>query len=148
PPNVPIPAGSTSGTFAVTGIAVGQTAITATLGGVSLPAVTLTVAVPVLTNLQVPIAIISGDTSTGTVTLSGAAPAGGVLVSLTSSNPAVAAVPTSVQVSAGSATGTFDVTGNVIGQATITASSGGVSRTAIVRVQKDPTGEKLAPIEK
>ena len=74
-----------------------------------------------------------GSPSTGTVTLSGPAPTGGLVVALASSDTAVAAVSVSLSVAAGKTTGTFSVTTKtVVGvqSLTITAVAGGVSRTA------------------
>jgi hypothetical protein len=56
-----------------------------------------------------PAAVAGGNPATGVVTLSGTAPAGGVLVGLASSQPAVAAVPPSVTVAAGQLTAQFTV---------------------------------------
>ena len=55
-----------------------------------------------------PTDVVGGDTATGTVTLTTAAPAGGFVVDLSSDNPA-ATVPPSVTVPAGSASATFAV---------------------------------------
>src|SRR5467141_1448548 len=58
-----------------------------------------------------PMSVTGGSPSTGTVTLSGPAPSGGAVVSLSSDNKAVAAVPASgsVTVAAGATTATFPV---------------------------------------
>src|SRR5262245_56157918 len=87
PAAVVVPAGSSTGTFQVTGIAAGTTTITASAGDVTL-STTLTVVQPpiVLTDLQLSaVVILTGNTATGTVTLSRAAPAPGVTVALSSS---------------------------------------------------------------
>jgi hypothetical protein len=55
-----------------------------------------------------PSSVTGGQTSTGTVTLNGAAPAGGAEVAL-SSDSATATVPPSVNIPAGSSSGTFTV---------------------------------------
>jgi hypothetical protein len=90
-----------------------------------------------LTSLSVnPAAISSGVSSTGTVTLSGAAPAGGISVSLASTNPS-AAVPASITVAAGSATANFTATISSVAYttpATIIAAYNGVSKTAALTV--------------
>src|SRR5512136_2103327 len=57
-----------------------------------------------------PAALLGGGASTGTVTLTGSAPAGGMVIGLTSSNTAAAQVPASVTVAAGAMTATFTVT--------------------------------------
>lgn len=64
----------------------------------------------------------------GTVSLATAAPSGGVSLSLTSSNPAVATVQTPITIQAGSSTATFTVTALTAGTITITASLNGSSR--------------------
>lgn len=79
----------------------------------------------------VPSSLVSGATSTGTVTLSGAAPAGGVSVTL-SSNNAVAQVPSSVVVAEGQITASFPITTTAFAGgppvlAEITASHGDVT---------------------
>jgi hypothetical protein len=85
-----------------------------------------------------PTTVTGGQSSQGTVTLASPAPAGGVVVALSSSNTAVATVPTSVSVPAGAASATFTVSTNpVFGSgtwSTITASAGGISRSAILNV--------------
>jgi probable HAF family extracellular repeat protein len=76
------------------------------------------------------------NTSTGTVLLSSAAPAGGVVVSLASSNP-VAQVPASIRVSAGATTATFTVTTSTLAgsvNVTVTASANASSKTATLTV--------------
>src|SRR5207253_2348833 len=53
-----------------------------------------------------------GGTTTGTVTISGAAPLGGVVVSLTSSDTTAATVPVNVTISEGATTAPFTITTN------------------------------------
>jgi len=57
-----------------------------------------------------PLSVTGGNAVTGTVTLSGPAPAGGTAVSLLSSHPAVARLPSSVTVPPGSTSASFSVT--------------------------------------
>jgi len=71
------------------------------------------------------------------VMLSGGAPAGGAVVSLTSSNPTVASVPASVTVGAGTTAVGFTVTTTSVSTNTavvITATYDGVARTYTVNV--------------
>jgi hypothetical protein len=78
-----------------------------------------------------------GTSSQGTVTLSGAAPVGGTVVKLASSNTAVAVVPTSVTVVEGTSSATFTVRTRRVTQTTsitISASLGGVSKRARLTV--------------
>jgi hypothetical protein len=102
-----------------------------------------TVTIPLTSNVGVavssvavsPASVTSGAPATGTITLSGSAPAGGVSVSL-SSNNAAAIVPASVTVAAGSESATFTVTtGSVTSSvsATLTATYG-VSKTAALTI--------------
>jgi hypothetical protein len=83
-----------------------------------------------------PASVPSGTSATGTVTLSGAAPTGGVSVSLTSSSVA-ATVPATLTVPAGSTTATFNVATSTVTSsvsATLTASYSGVSQTAVLTI--------------
>ena len=110
-------------------------------GGVTLSA-TLTLdpvaAGPSTTALTLsPSTVTSGATSTGTVTLSGAAPTGGLAVSLSSSS-AVASVPAFVTVPAGATSASFNVSTSGSGSATITATGGGASRSALLTVNSAP----------
>lgn len=84
-----------------------------------------------------PTSVVGGNTAQGTVTLTSGAPTGGALVSLSSANSSVAAVPASVTVAAGTSSVTFNVTTSVVSVNTsviITASYGGVSRTTTLSV--------------
>ena len=84
-----------------------------------------------------PSTVTSGASSTGTVTLSGAAPTGGLAVSLASSS-AVASVPASVTVPGGATSASFTVSTSGSGSATITATGGGASRRAMLTVNATP----------
>ncbi|HEX8090146.1 MAG TPA: hypothetical protein VF762_14900, partial [Blastocatellia bacterium] len=84
-----------------------------------------------------PTSVVGGGTSQGTITLTGGAPSGGALVTLSSANPSVAAVPASVTVAAGASTATFSVSTSAVTANTsvgITATYGGVSRTTTLTV--------------
>src|SRR5439155_816686 len=88
-----------------------------------------------------PSSVTGGNSSTGTVTLSGAAPAGGATVTLSSSNTAAAAVPSSVAVPAGATSATFPVNTSAVAASTtvtISASYGGVSKSATLTVTPPP----------
>ena len=68
-----------------------------------------------------PTSIRGGRSTTGTVTLSAAAPAGGVVITLSSSNTGLATVPASVTIPAGATSATFTVnTSSVSSTATVT----------------------------
>jgi hypothetical protein len=94
-----------------------------------------------------PTTVIGGTSSQGTVTLTAAAPAGGVVVSLSSTNPRVATVPASVTVPVGSTSATCNVTTSVVtstSSVTISGSYAGVTRGSGLMVQQagspPPTG--------
>ncbi|MBB6054097.1 choice-of-anchor A family protein [Armatimonas rosea] len=137
PASVSIPAGATSATFAVSTSDVPATTtatITASLNGVNKSASLEIIYVPpTLLSLTVaPATVKGGQSSTGTVTISKAAPAGGTTITLASDN-AAATTPSSVTVAAGATTATFTIStvavpANVT--ATISASLGGVTKTA------------------
>lgn len=95
-----------------------------------------------------PASVTAGTSSQGTVTLTGAAPAGGASVSLSSSNPAVASVPPSVTVQPGATSAAFTITTALVSattSVTISASLDGVSNTAgLTVVQADRVAIKLA----
>jgi hypothetical protein len=65
-----------------------------------------------------PSSVTGGQSATGTVTLTGGAPMGGAVVSLTSANPA-ASVPNSLTVSDGALSANFTVTTTTVGSTTI-----------------------------
>lgn len=93
-----------------------------------------------------PTSVTGGSSSTGTVTLSAAAPAGGQVVSLSSNNPAVASVPSSVTVAGGATGATFTITTNTVSSSTIvtlTGASGGTTRTADLTVIPTPPNTGL-----
>ena len=84
-----------------------------------------------------PTTVVGGRTSAGTVTLSGPAPSGGAVVSLTSANPAVARVPATVTVSAGQTSASFTASTSAVTTATrvaFTASYAGAQVSATLTV--------------
>jgi hypothetical protein len=88
-----------------------------------------------------PTSVTGGSSSTGTVTLSGAAPSGGAVVYLTSSAPA-ATVPGSVTIAAGSSSATFTVSTSAVASSTpvtISATYAGATKTASLTVNP-PSG--------
>lgn len=88
-----------------------------------------------------PASVTGGNASQGTVTLSAPAPAGGALVSLSSSNTAAATVPASVNVPAGATSAGFTVTTRAVAATTavtVSATYGGVTRTASLGVTPAP----------
>jgi hypothetical protein len=141
PATVSIPAGNLSATFAVTSVQTSvQTGvtITATFPSATASATLTVLASPTVSSLALsPASVVGGTSSTGTVTLDGAAPAGGALVTLASANTAVATVSASVLVPAGSSVGTFTITTalqSATTQATISASFHNTTATAVLTV--------------
>ncbi len=97
-----------------------------------------TFAVPALAAVSLsPTSVPGGTSSAGTVTLDNPAPAGGAVVSLTSSNATAAQVPATVTVAPGATTATFTVTtGPVTTDTSVTISAiySGVTKTATLTV--------------
>jgi hypothetical protein len=75
--------------------------------------------------------VVAGNSIQGTVTLATAAGANGATVGLSSSNPAVATVSSSVDIPSGATTGSFTVWGVASGNVTITATMGAGSRESL-----------------
>lgn len=141
PASVAVSSGATSGSFSVITSAVASpTALTisATLNGVTQTS-PLTVVPPALAGLSLsPSSVTSGNSSTGTITLTGPASSGGLVVTLASSQPKVAHVPANMTVPAGSTSATFAVrTGFVhcASQTTISGTLNGVRMTADLTVE-------------
>ena len=140
PSSVTIAAGDSSATAAIgTSPVASATNVTLTATyGTSTASAVLDVQPPPLTALAVsPQSIMGGLPAEGTVTLGGAAPAGGVAVALSSSNASVAAVPASVTVPAGGSSAAFPIattTQSASVTATITAALDGISREATLTV--------------
>jgi hypothetical protein len=145
PASVSVPAGSASSPgFTITaGIVSTPTpvVITATYGATSVP-VTLTVNPGAVASVNLSPASVTGGvqpaTSSNIVVLSAPAPAGGAVVTLASSNPAVAAVPASVTVTAGATSSAgFAIATTAVGArtaVTISATYSGFTNTASLTV--------------
>jgi len=141
PVNIVIPAGSSSGTFAIASLpqtADGTATIIAGLNGANRTA-TLTVLRPVLVSILLsPNSIKGGQSVYAIALLSGMPKAGtaGITISLTSSNPGVAAVPVSVRVPAGATSVGFTITTSaVVADTSVTITgTAGVSQTATLIV--------------
>lgn len=139
PSSVTVPGGQASATFVVSTVAVGaDTAATlsASLNGTT-KTTTLTVTAPTLVRVGViPATVAGGGSSSATVTLSSAAPAGGLAISL-ASDKAAATVPASVTVLAGQTTAAFTVTTSPVSAsttATLTGTLNGISQSATLTV--------------
>jgi hypothetical protein len=86
-----------------------------------------------------PTQVKGGSSSTGTVTLTGPAPTGGVTITLSSSTASVATAPPSVTVGGGSKTGGFRVTTARVSErttVTIAASYAGATKSAQLTVRR------------
>lgn len=135
PATVTIPAGAFGAPFVVTALdPTAWATISASLG-------TSTVTKPfaafnITTNIAQPNQFPVGATATGTVTISSAAPAGGLLIDLQSLTPSVASTPGSITIAPGSTTGTYQVSGLAPGSARIVARIGThpTSRSYVVNV--------------
>ncbi len=141
PASVTVPQGATvSPAFTITtGASPGASAtITAAYNGTTVSGV-LTVGSLTMSSVSVsPASVVGGATlSVNSVSLNGPAPTGGVSVALTSSDPAVASVPSSVTVLQGSTSAPFSIVTSSVSAATtvmISASYGGVTRSASLTV--------------
>lgn len=144
PPNVTVAAGATTATFTVSTTAVGASTtvtISATYAGAtrsaSLNVTPASHPTPTVSSLTLnPANVFGGQSSTGTVTLTGPAPAGGAQVFLSSSNGA-ARVPSSVIVPAGATSATFTVNTSLVlisTSSTISASYNGTTQTATLGI--------------
>jgi hypothetical protein len=145
PSSLTVPAGSSTGTFTITTSAVAastEATISASYGGATAStALTVTpvpVVLPSVASLTLnPSSVVGGvQSSSGTVTLTGPAPAGGAQVMLSSSGGG-ASVPSSVIVPAGSSSAIFTVSTSIVlvsTSATISASYNNTTQTASLAV--------------
>ena len=84
-----------------------------------------------------PSTILGGNTVQGTVILNSAAPSGGTIVSLSSTNTAIATVPSTVTVAAGQTSATFSVStvSGAYGSPSISATANGTTVSSKLTVQ-------------
>ncbi len=143
PSSVTVPANATSANFTVSTTAVGSITlgnITAAYAGVA-KAATLAVnpsAPAALSAMTLsPTTVVGGSNSIGTVTLTKAAPAGGLVVTLASNKPTKALVPANVTVPAGASSAAVNVATTAVNKktiASISASYGGVTKSATLTI--------------
>ena len=150
PSSVTVAAGATSAAFTVSTSAVAASttvSISGAYGGMTRSAsLTVTPAAPptpTLSSLTLnPTSVVGGtQSSIGTVTLSGAAPSGGAVVTLSSSNTTAARTPSSVTIAAGATSATFTVSTSAVATSTTVGISGaysGVTRSASLTVTPAP----------
>src|SRR3954471_19326398 len=156
PPNVTVPAGSTSATFTITAPSVPATYYVLIQAGLGFTAGNQakllairpgSVATPTLAGFSVsPTDIVSGTSTQGIVQLVTSAPAGGGLVTLTSSNPALLQVPPTVSVPAGNNSTSSPITTSATSVFTtveVDATAGGVTRSAFVNLAAGATAPSL-----
>lgn len=131
--------GATSATFDMTTVPVAASVsatVTASYAGASVAA-KLTVKPPAVSRLVLsPASVKGGAPSSAIVSLTGPAPAAGVTVSLSSSNPK-AVVPSPLTIPAGASSATFSVSTYSVAvklTATISAAAGGVAKTAVLTI--------------
>jgi hypothetical protein len=145
PASVTVPAGSASATFPVTSVS--TTTQTPVVLTATFPTMTVNFSLTVLASPTVagmsvsPTLLVGGGPVTGMVTLSGPAPTGGAVVSLSSSIPSAAAVPATVTVPEGANSVTFSITTSVVTtpqMATISGSYHNTTKTALLTVVGAP----------
>jgi hypothetical protein len=86
-----------------------------------------------------PATVVGGNGSTATVSLSGPAPAAGILVTLSSSQKNVAQVPVNILIPAGAVTGTFAITTkntNATKTSSISCKNNGMTVSATITTTK------------
>ena len=150
PPSVTVPAGSVSANFTITAPQVPApyyVLIQASYSSLGVSHARLLEIVPgsgspTLLAMGVnPTSVVGGASTTGTVQLVVPAPPGGGVVTLTSDNPALVQVPTSVSVPAGNSATSFTITTSVVASFTtvrVDASAGGVTRSEFINLAANP----------
>jgi hypothetical protein len=142
PASVTIAAGNTTPTTQpkVTGVNLGSVNVTASAAGYTAGVQPVT-SIATVSYSPSSLTIVGGaGTGTFKLTLSGAAPSGGLTVNLSSSDTTIATVPASATFAAGQTTATFTVTGVAAGAATITASNAAGIAATTANVTVTPPG--------
>ena len=141
PATVTVAAGSTTAAFTVTTIPVATTQgpfdVSATYNGVTVSDTLIVKAPAVLSLVLDPPSVTGGGHSTGTVTLTGPAPSGGITVTVKSSKISIATVPSSVFIPATGTSATFDVSTFAVAASsavTISAAAGPPTKKATLTV--------------
>ncbi|MDR3692866.1 MAG: hypothetical protein P4L46_26030 [Fimbriimonas sp.] len=144
PANAKVPVDIGSGSFTVTTSAVPSDTLSFIKGavGTSSQHATLSIKAPVLVRVTVKPTTVKGSASTvvtGTVGIGSPAPAGGVVISLGTSDTNVATTPANVTIRAGQKTATFAVTHHKVGSTvtlTVGATLGSVTVTTPLTVTR------------
>jgi hypothetical protein len=150
PSSITVPEGLKTATFNIaTGKVTEETYayISATVDGVSSEA-SLTIRPKSIkpTSLSITESLVGGTTGTGTITLSDAAPLGGLDIDLATNNAAVS-LPLVVKVAEGSKTATFSFTTLAVSStitATVSAKANGATVTDTIEVKVKPLGTLVA----
>jgi len=148
PANITIAEGATSATVPVSSVGVGVTTITASRTNfASATAQIQVLALPALTITSAKLEDVVGNNFSLAINASNVAGAGGLAVSLSSSNTAVATVPASVTISAGTKTLNVQITALAIGKATITGTANGFAAgNATVTVRPVTQNMTVSPL--
>ena len=150
PATASIPPGATSVAIDVAGLTLGTTTLTASAQGYIPASATVTVR-PVSLNPPATLLVAPGLTRSMPILLTDPAPAGGLTISLESTNPAIATVPASVPVPAGASSVNVDVQGVAVGTIQVTASAPGYEsgttqvQVESVTIQLQPAGAISVP---
>jgi hypothetical protein len=143
PATVVVLAGSTSAVFTITGKATSTTTkcVIVASDGLTSSSASVTIAGDRISSLKLsPTTIGTNDSSTGTVTPKSAAPSGGWLVKISSSDPSLVIVQTAVIVPAGAESAKFEITAKPTASTTtvtIDVSDGNSSASATLKVDGD-----------
>lgn len=139
PAIVTVPAGQTSASFTVSGLAVGSATVTVSLNGTAKNAVVQVQPPPpqVISLLPNPLPLQQGATGSLTLTIN-AAQVSDTVMALTNSAPTIVQVPVNVTVPANQLTVTIPVTALLAGNATITAAITGSTVSALIQVTPPP----------
>ena len=126
PATVSLTQGQTTGSFTYTGVAAGVSTLSASATGYVTGTATVTATASLISFGTIP-TVALGGTQSLPISLGTAAPTGGLTITLTSSNPAIATVTSSIFIAAGSTVPAANpqVTGVSIGSTTITATGSG-----------------------
>lgn len=151
PASVSVPAGQSTASFAITTSSVTATTnvrISGSFNGTT-SAADMTL-FPLLAQVSFSGNVPGGSPATGTVTLNGAAPSGGTVVSLSSGNTSLVTVPASVTVPAGQTSVNFTANTQPVTQTTgvnVSASASGttVSTTVFLVVSRAVSSVTLSP---
>ena len=129
PSQVVIATGATTGTFTVTGTTAGNATVAVSAPGYTGASASVLSAAVGQISVEKNVTVSLGQTKNLTVQLASPAPVGGVVITLTSSNPSAVVVSNTVTIAGGSTApaSPATVTGVAFGSSTITASASGMT---------------------